>query len=82
MTQTVAKLAAAHLGEQIVLVAHGGVLDMLYRNATGQTLQAPRSWNLGNATLNRLLWTPDALTIVGWSDERHLDSESLDETTA
>ena len=54
---------------------------MLYRNATGQPLQAPRSWNLGNATINRLLWTPDALTVVGWSDERHLEGESLDETT-
>ena len=82
ITRTVAELAAAHLGEQIVLVAHGGVLDMLYRNATGQTLQAPRSWNLGNATINRLLWTPEALTVVGWSDERHLEGESLDEASA
>lgn len=82
ITQTVAELASAHLGEQIVLFAHGGVLDMLYRNATGQTLQAPRSWNLANATINRLLWTPEALTVVGWSDERHLEGESLDETTA
>lgn len=81
ITDTVAELASAHLGEQIVLFAHGGVLDMLYRNATGQPLQAPRSWNLGNATINRLLWTPDALTVVGWSDERHLEGESLDETT-
>ena len=81
VTDTVAELASAHLGEQIVLFAHGGVLDMLYRNATGQTLQAPRSWNLGNATINRLLWTPEALTVVGWSDERHLEGESLDETT-
>ena len=82
VTDTVAELASAHLGEQIVLFAHGGVLDMLYRHATGQTLQTPRSWNLGNATINRLLWTPEALTVVGWSDERHLDSESLDEASA
>ena len=81
VTDTVAELASAHLGEQIVLFAHGGVLDMLYRHATGQTLQTPRSWNLGNATINRLLWTPEALTVVGWSDERHLDSESLDEAS-
>lgn len=81
--QTVAHVAAQHLGQQIVLVAHGGVLDMLYRAATSQTLQAPRSWNLGNATINRLLWTPDALTLVGWADSRHLDeAEMLDETSA
>lgn len=77
------ELAQRHLGEQIVLVAHGGVLDVLYRVATGQDLQSPRSWNLGNATINRLLWTPDGLTLVGWADTRHLeDDQALDETSA
>jgi probable phosphoglycerate mutase len=71
------------MGQQIVLVAHGGVMDVLYRIATGQDLQAPRSWNLGNAAINRLLWTPDGLTLIGWSDTRHLDDDqALDETTA
>jgi len=82
ITLTAAELAARHLGEQIVLVAHGGVMDALYRAATGQDLQAPRSWELGNAAINRLLWTPDGLTLVGWSDTRHLDDdETLDETS-
>lgn len=81
IVQTVSELAQQHQGEQIVLVAHGGVLDVLYRAATGQDLQTPRSWNLGNATINRLLWTPDGLTLVGWADTRHLeDDETLDET--
>ena len=79
---TVDELALAHVGQQIVLVAHGGVLDALYRLATGQTIQAPRSWQLGNATINRLLWTPEGLSLVGWSDARHLESEPvLDETS-
>ncbi len=83
VVHTLAELAAKHLDQQILLVAHGGVLDMLYRAATGQGLQAPRSWNLGNATINRLLWTPEALTLVGWADSRHLDeAEMLDETSA
>lgn len=82
ITRTAAELAARHQGEQIVLVAHGGVMDALYRAATGQDLQAPRSWELGNAAINRLLWTPDGLTLVGWSDTRHLDDdETLDETS-
>ena len=81
--RTASELAARHPGEQIVLVAHGGVMDVLYRAATGQDLQAPRSWQLGNAAINRLLWTPDGLTLVGWSDTRHLDDDAtLDETTA
>jgi probable phosphoglycerate mutase len=72
-------IAAQHLGQQIVLVAHGGVLDMLYRLATRQTVSAPRTWELGNTAINRLLWTPDALTLVGWADSRHLDGQQRDE---
>jgi probable phosphoglycerate mutase len=70
---TVDALAGRHLGEQIVLVGHGGVMDVLYRAATRQGLQAPRTWLLGNAAINRLLWTPDSLTLVGWADMRHLE---------
>ncbi|MGJ7582521.1 histidine phosphatase family protein [Variovorax sp. RHLX14] len=66
------ELAARHAGGQIALVAHGGVMDVLYRAATGQGLQAPRTWHLGNAAINRLLWTPQGFTLVGWGDTRHL----------
>ena len=75
------RLARAHLGEQIVLVAHGGVMDALYRLATGLDVQAPRSWQLGNAAINRLLWTPQGMTLVGWGDTQHLDQDTRDETT-
>jgi len=76
---TVDRLAAQHLGGQIALVAHGGVMDMLYRLATRQDLQAPRSWELGNAAINRLLWTPEGLTLVGWGDTTHLSPAVRDE---
>ncbi len=66
-------LARRHPGEQIVLVAHGGVLDMLYRFATRQDVATQRSWALGNASINRLLWNPEGMSVVGWSDTRHLD---------
>ncbi|MDO8285998.1 MAG: histidine phosphatase family protein [Rhodoferax sp.] len=82
VTATVNALASQHVGEQIVLVAHGGVMDALYRLATHVAIDAPRSWDLGNAAINRLLWTPDGLTLVGWSDTRHLDDATLDETSA
>jgi len=77
--QTATTLAQQHIGGQIVLVAHGGVMDMLYRLATSQSLQAPRTWQLGNAAINRLLWTPEGLTLIGWADTRHLDDALLDE---
>ena len=77
--QTLQELAAPHAGQQIVLVAHGGVMDQLYRLATGQDLQAPRTWQLGNTAVNRLLWTPEGLSLVGWADTSHLEDDALDE---
>jgi probable phosphoglycerate mutase len=76
------RLAANHRGEQVVLVAHGGVMDMLYRAATGLDVQAPRSWLLGNAAINRLLWSPQGLALIGWGDTSHLADDALDESTA
>lgn len=73
------RLAARHAGEQIALVGHGGVMDVLYRAATRLDIQAPRSWTLGNAAINRLLWTPEGFTLVGWADTQHLDNDVLDE---
>lgn len=80
--RTVFALAEKHPGEQVLMVAHGGVLDVLYRLATRQEIQAPRTWQLSNAAINRLLWTPDGLTLVGWADTQHLDNAARDETTA
>ena len=73
------RLAAQHPGEQIALVGHGGVMDVLYRAATRLDIQAPRTWTLGNAAINRLLWTPEGFTLVGWADTQHLDEGVLDE---
>jgi 2,3-bisphosphoglycerate-dependent phosphoglycerate mutase len=83
VTDTAARLAARHPGELVVMVAHGGVMDVLYRAATRQELQAPRTWDLGNAAINRLLWTPQGFTLVGWADTAHLLGDgTLDEATA
>jgi 2,3-bisphosphoglycerate-dependent phosphoglycerate mutase len=78
---TVDALAARHPGQQIVMVAHGGVMDILYRAATHLGLQAPRTWQLTNTAVNRLLWTPQGLSLVGWGDTSHLDALGQDETT-
>lgn len=77
--RTATRLAAAHAGQTIALVAHGGVMDCLYRAASRIDLQAPRSWQLGNASINRLLYTPNGFSLIGWSDNLHLD-DTLDES--
>ena len=69
-----AELARRHPGGSVLLVAHGGVLDCLYRAATRAALDAPRTWQLGNAAVNRLLHSDDGgFTLVGWNDTHHLD---------
>lgn len=78
----VERLAQAHPGQTLLLVAHGGVMDCLYRAGRRLALEAPRSWTLGNASINRLLYTPAGLSVVGWNDDLHLDGLSLDEHAA
>ncbi len=78
---TVARLAALHPGETIAIVSHGGVMDCLYRAASRITLDAPRSWQLGNASINRVLYTPQGFSLIGWSDDYHLDQTVGDEYT-
>lgn len=82
VAHTTRTIAEQHTGELVLLVAHGGVLDAMYRLATGQDIQAPRTWQLSNTAINRLLWTPQGLTLVGWADTQHLTTEQgRDETT-
>jgi probable phosphoglycerate mutase len=45
-------------------------------------LQVARTWGLRNTAINRLLWTPQGVQLVGWADERHLDQGTREETSA
>lgn len=72
----VTRLAAPHAGQAIAVFAHGGVLDCLYRAASGIELGASRTWQLGNATVNRLLYTGEGFAVVGWDDRAHLDGQT------
>jgi probable phosphoglycerate mutase len=76
--QAVLALAERHAGQTLAVVAHGGVLDCLYRAAARIDLQAPRTWQLGNAVINRLLLSGEGLSVVGWNDARHLDAVAGD----
>lgn len=77
--RAVLALAARHRGQQIALVSHGGVLDALYRAATGIALEAPRTWAIGNASIGRLLADDAGLTLLDWADTAHLAAPSIDD---
>jgi 2,3-bisphosphoglycerate-dependent phosphoglycerate mutase len=78
----VAAIAARHRGQHVAVVTHGGVLDALYRAAARVALDAPRTWQIGNASINRLLHGELGFTLVGWSDTSHLEDLSLEEGAA
>ena len=67
-----ARLAHAHGGERLVIVTHGGVLDILYRVATGLALGGPRQCDIPNAGINRLRTDGRRVDIVSWGEVEHL----------
>lgn len=76
------RLASQHPGQTIALVAHGGVLDCFYRAANRVAVDVPRSWKVTNASINRLLYSPEGFSMIGWADNRHLEDDMvLDEAT-
>jgi 2,3-bisphosphoglycerate-dependent phosphoglycerate mutase len=79
VVQAVDRIARAQAGRHVLIVAHGGVLDCLYRAASRIALNAPRTWELPNTGVNRLLHTPQGLSLVGWGCVQHLQDTALDE---
>ena len=75
-----ADVVTRHAGQTVVLVSHGGVLDVVYRTARALEWHAPREHQMLNAAINRLTAasTPLVLSIERWSDVAHLE-ESRDE---
>ncbi len=74
------ELAHRHAGERAVVVAHGGVLDQVYRHAAGLPLCGPRAFTLLNASVNHLTFERGKWRIGEWGDISHLEqSLSLDE---
>jgi probable phosphoglycerate mutase len=66
-------LLRLHPGETVVVVAHGGVLDQLYRHALGLPISGPRAFTLRNASVNRLEIEGGRWSLREWGDVRHLD---------
>ncbi|PCE29349.1 histidine phosphatase family protein [Burkholderia ubonensis] len=72
-------IVAAHPGGRIACVAHGGVLDCVYRFANGLDLAAPRSYQLLNTSINVVDYADGRANVVQWADVSHLDEASDDD---
>ncbi len=77
----VAPIVAAHPGERIAVVTHGGVLDCIHRHAASLPLDAPRQYALLNTSINLVEFDgAEAVPrIVRWADVDHLDGASDDD---
>jgi probable phosphoglycerate mutase len=64
--------AQAHGERTLVVVTHGGVLDMLWRTAHGLSLDGLRACEIPNTGINRMRWKNGTLEIVQWADAAHL----------
>lgn len=71
--EAVQRIVALHPDRKLVLVTHGGVLDMIYRTARSLGLDGPRQSEIPNAGFNRIRVRGDgAIDILEWADTRHL----------
>jgi probable phosphoglycerate mutase len=72
------KVVQDHEGENLLLFTHGGVLEMIYRHATGRGLSTPRDFEIPNAAINRVEVGAAGWRVASWADIAHL-SVALDD---
>ena len=79
-TAALRKLAAAHDGETILCISHGGVVGSAMRDCMGLDLNSPRRFHIANTAVNVLEWKGDVWNLRTWGDIAHLGAEgALDE---
>ncbi|HEX5127550.1 MAG TPA: histidine phosphatase family protein [Rhodocyclaceae bacterium] len=73
-------IAQRHPGQSVLVVSHGGVLDVAYRLATAMPLGAARDFTLANAALNWIGFDSaetnkdKAWQLLAWDQRAHLES--------
>jgi probable phosphoglycerate mutase len=70
-------LARRHPGERVITVAHGLLLDSLYRASLGLDLMAKRDRELINASVNTFRYLGGRWEMVAWGDTSHLDEVTV-----
>ncbi|NDV12262.1 histidine phosphatase family protein [Crenobacter caeni] len=67
-----------HAGRRVLVVCHGGVLDIVWRIASAEPLDTPRKVAIPNAALNTLSHRAGRWQVDNWASLEHLDG-ALDE---
>ncbi len=82
VTGKLTSLAAMHPGESIVVVLHGGVLDIVNRFVRGNALEKPRDFLIPNAGINWISVLDGQWRLESWGETDHLEPGALDELPA
>lgn len=78
VAEGIAWMARHHVGQTICAVCHGGVLDILYRKATGRPLSTPRDFVIPNCALNWFHIDEHGWHLEKWADRHHLEHVLVD----
>lgn len=83
VTGQLCEIAAAHPGQAVAVVVHGGVLDIVNRFVRGTPLEHPRDFLIPNAGLNWIATVNGPAgakwRIDSWGETAHLEAGALDE---
>jgi len=72
-------IALRHPGERVLAFTHGGVLDVVWREASGLPLNAPRDALLLNASINRVGLDGGRWHMLAWGDVAHMAERARDD---
>ena len=81
VVEAINEIAARHVGQCVMVVSHGGAMDIIWRHANQVSLQAPRQAPLLNASLNRLNVSPQGWSVIRWGDVDHLANGTQHDVT-
>jgi len=70
--QCIVELGNRHIGENILIVTHGGVIEKIFRFALGIPLEAKRNFSLFNSSINTFTFQDNILFLKTWGDINHL----------
>ena len=82
VTAKLKALAAAHPGQTVAVVVHGGVLDIINRFVRGNSLETQRDFLIPNAGINWISSVDGQWSLTAWGETDHLEPGALDELPA
>ncbi|OYW39257.1 MAG: histidine phosphatase family protein [Hydrogenophilales bacterium 12-61-10] len=78
VTEAIDWLLRHHSGQTLAVVSHSGVLDVVYRRATGRPLHTPRDFEIPNCALNWFHFDSQDWHLDAWGDRHHLSGVLLE----